>query len=594
MFKPIISVVGHVDVGKTSFLDYFASSKTKEVGGITQEIRTSEYTAEEIKDKFVIDSFVKNFNLDGVVFIDTPGHDYFKSQREVTTQISHMAILIIDVIHGINQTHIEVIKYFKKNKIDFIIALNKIDTISEWKSLKDSYLKASFQNQSKLVMKRLTDYMSSIICQLAEQEINAAPYYSNTDYKTFTSIVPISAKSGEGMMDIMILLSKLLNKKNSQLVKNDTYNNIAGYLFDLTSGTYGKGYKYIHISNTPLKNGDMLNIFDKTSSQIKHILCNSSKIQEITNPGVYILVLDNHGFDCGDICIFDCDKTKTNFESLYSCNILTLDSVSEEFVYDDDGELVKTVSKSEDDTIELDKLGIGIIALSKSMQKPLRYMFSQMNIPVSLISNEKLAKKDIIKVANSNKTKDILENIKFQNYRVIVIFDPTYANDSSKLVDDELKDFAKKNNIEIIFDDTIYKLKNKYINYTKTISGKIKRDYGHLSEVNLEILPQFIFMKTTPLLFGVKVKRGELKVGTNIVATKGIKSVLLGKVMGIQHDKDTREKANVNEQVCIKVVLETGKVVYKVDFDETYEVKTYMSKDDVRIYKMFKEEIESM
>jgi len=593
MFKPIISVVGHVDVGKTSFLDYFSPSKTKEIGGITQEIRTSEYTADDIKQKFVIDSFVKNFNLDGVIFIDTPGHDYFKSQRETTTQISHMAILIIDVIHGINQTHIEVIKYFKKNKIDFIIALNKIDTISEWKSMKDSYLKTTFQNQSKLVMKRLTDYMSSIICQLAEQEINAAPYYSNTDYKTFTSIVPISAKSGEGMMDIMILLSKLLNKKYSQLVKNITYNNIAGYFFDLTTGTYGKGYKYIHISNTPFKNGEKINIFNKSTVQIKHILYNSSKILEITKPGVYILVLDNNNLDCGDVCIFDNDKSKVDFESLYTCNILTLDSVSEEFVYDDDGELVKTVTKNDDSTIELDKLGIGIIALSKSMQKPLYYMFSQMNVPVSLISNEKLAKTHIIKISNSNKTKDILENIKFQNYRVIVIFDPTFANDNSKLLDDELRDFAKKNNIEIIFSDTIYKLKNQYMNYTKTITNKIKTEYGHLAEINLEILPQFVFMKTTPLLFGVKVKRGELKIGTNLVATKNGKNVLLGKVMGIQHDKDTREKASVNEQVCIKVVLETGKVVYKVDFDETYEVKTYMSKDDIKIYKMFKDDIES-
>jgi translation initiation factor 5B len=592
MFKPIISVVGHVDVGKTSFLDYFTVSKTKEIGGITQEIRISEYSKKEIIDKFVIDSFIKNFNLDGVVFIDTPGHDYFKSQREVTTQISHMAILIIDVVHGINLTHIEVIKYFKKNKIDFIIALNKIDSISEWKSQNDSYLKTTFQNQSKLVMKRLTDYMNNIICQLAEQEINAAPYYSNSDYKTFTSIVPISAKTGEGMMDIMVLLSKLLVKKNSQLVKNITYNNISGYFLDLVSGTYGKGYKYIHISNKNLNTGDMLNIYNKSSIQVKHILKKTTKIQEITECGVYTLILDNNNFDCGDICIYEINSDKLNFDSLYECNILTLDSVAEEYTYDDDGELVKAVNKGEDN-IELNKNGIGIITISKSMEKPLRYMFNEINVQVSLISNEHLAKQQIIKVANNNKTKDFLENIKFQNYRVIVIFDPSYGKDNSKVITDELKDFAKKNNIELLFDDTIYKLKNKYINYTKNITSKIKTDYGHLAEVNIEILPQFIFMKTTPLLFGVKVKRGELKIGTNLIATKGTKSVLLGKVMGIQHDKDTREKATVNEQVCIKVNLESGKVVYKVDFDETYEVKTYMSKDDAKIYKTFKTEIES-
>jgi len=592
MFKPIISVVGHVDVGKTSFLDYFSSSKTREVGNITQEIRILEYNKQDIINKFVVESFVKNFNLDGIIFIDTPGHDYFKSQREVTTQISHMAILIIDVVHGINQTHIEVIKYFKKNKIDFIIALNKIDSISEWKSLNDSYLKTTFQNQSKLVMKRLTDYMNNIICQLAEQEINASPYYANSDYKTFTSIVPISAKTGEGMMDIMVLLSKLLIKKNSQLVKNITYNNINGYFIDLVGGVYGKGYKYIHISNKKIKNGDTVNVFNKGNIQVKHILKKTTKIQDITECGVYTLIFDNNNFDCGDICVDTIDSNKLNFESLHDCNILTLDSVAEEYVYDDDGELIKAVSKGED-IVELNKNGIGIITISKSMEKPLRYMFNEMNVQVSLISNEHLAKQQIIKVSNNNKTKDFLENIKFQNYRVIVIFDPTYSQNNSKLITDEIKDFAKKNNIEIIFDDTIYKLKNKYINYTKTISGKIKNDYGHLAEVSLEILPQFIFMKTTPLLFGVKVKRGELKIGTNLVATKNSKSVLLGKVMGIQHDKDTRDTAKVNEQVCIKIVLPDTKVIYKVDFDETYEVKTYMSKEDMKIYKTFKNEIES-
>jgi small GTP-binding protein len=582
MNKPIIAVVGHVDVGKTSFLDYFSSTKTKEVNNITQEIRLCEYSAQEMKDKFVQDSFIKNFNLNGVIFIDTPGHDYFKSQREVTTQICHIAILIIDVIHGINQTHIEVIKYFKKNKIDFIIALNKIDSISEWKSIKDSFLKTSFQNQSKLVMKRLTDYMNSIICQLAEQEINAAPYYNNNDYKTFTSIVPISAKSGEGIMDIMILLSKLLNKKYSQLSKNISYNNINGYLLDSSNGTYGKGYKYIHINNNL---SSSINIYNKESTNIKHILKKNIKISEITESGVYTLILDKSNYDCGDMIINEIDSSKTQFDTLYECNILTLDSVAD-YQYEDD-EIIKTVNN-----IQLDRNGIGIITVSKSMEQPLRYMFSDINVPVSLISNENLSKTQIIKVSNNNKAKEFLEDIKFKNYRVIVIFDPTNSFNINKLTS-EIKEFAKQNYIEILFDDTIYKLKTKYLNYTKTITNKIKEDYGHLSEVKLEILPQFIFMKTTPLLFGVKVKLGELKINTALIATKDKKSVILGKVISIQHEKDSKDKAKVNEQVCIKIELTTGKVVYKVDFDETYEVKTYLTKDEMKIYKYFKNEIES-
>jgi translation initiation factor 5B len=587
MFKPILAVVGHVDVGKTSFLDYFSNTKTKEINNITQEIRLSEYSSQEIKDKFIVDSFVNNFNLNGIIFIDTPGHDYFKYQREVTTKISHMTILIIDVVHGINQTHIEVIKYFKMHKIDFIIALNKIDNISEWKSIKNSYLKTSFQNQSKLVMKRLTDYMNGIICQLAEQEINAAPYYNNSDYKTFTSIVPISAKTGEGMMDIMILLSKLLTKKYTSLSKNPTYNNINGYLLDVVNGTFGKGYKYIHINNNIHNNIHINNNHIIKNAIVKHIITSDSKttkINEIVEPGVYTLILDKteDKFECGDIVINNINDI--DFDSLIECNILTLDSVAD-YKYEDN-EIIK------EDKIELDKNGIGIITISKSMERPLRYMFSEMNVPVSLISNESLSKTHIIKVANNNKPKNNLDNLK-QNYnRVIAIFDPTYNSMNIIKLSPEIRDFAKQNNIEILFDNTIYKLKTKYLNYKKEIACKIKSDYGHLAEVKLEILSQFIFMKTTPLLCGVKVKSGELTVGKKLVAIKDNKNVLLGEVVSIQHDKDVKEKAKVNEQVCIKIDLQIGKVVYKVDFDDTYEIKTYMDKDDIKIYNMFKDEIE--
>jgi translation initiation factor 5B len=582
---PIISVVGHVDVGKTSFLDYFSSNKTKEVNNITQEIRLSEYFAKDINEKFVFDSFQKNFNLDGVVFIDTPGHDYFKSQREVTTKLSHIAILIIDVVHGINQTHIEILQYFKKNKIDFIIILNKIDTIFEWKSLKDSYLKQSFQQQNKTVIKRLQDYMNNIICQLAEQEINAAPYYSNSDYKTFTSIVPLSARTGEGMMDVMILLSKLMTKKNSQLAKNNTYNNINGYIIDLVGGVFGKGYKYIHTNNNIIKTGDTINIYNKEVATIKHILKNNVKVNEINTCGTYTLILDKLNYDCGDICIIDLKLDNLNFPSLTDCNLLTMDSVAEDY---DDGDKVV-----QEDDFELSKNGIGIITISKSMEKPLVYMFKQMNIPVSLISNEHLSKNQIIKVCNNNKTKDKLTNIKYENYRVIAIFDPSYSANDDKIITDEIRDFAKKNNVTLLFDQTIYKLKSKYENHMKSISDKIKLEYGYMSYVNLEILPQFIFLKTSPLLFGVKVKKGVLKNGTVLTAIKDTKSVILGKVTSIHFEKEIREKAESGEQVCIKVESGDKKIIYKTDFDETYQVQTYLSKDDMKIYELFKKDIES-
>jgi translation initiation factor 5B len=605
MFNPIISVVGHVDVGKTSFLDYFTSNKTKEVNNITQEIRMQEYSSEQIKNKFIVDSFAKNFNLNGVVFIDTPGHDYFESQRRTTTKLSSLAILIIDIVYGLNKTHIEILNYFKSQKIDFIIILNKIDTIFEWNPQIDSYLKASFSAQSKPVMKKLNDYMNNIICQLAEQEINAVAYYSNTDYKTFTSIVPLSAKSGEGIMDCMLLISKLMMKKYEKLSKNPTFNNINGYLIDQVNGMFGKGFKYIHTKPNNdahiLMSGTTIDIHNKNSTSIKHILKNSIKIDSINTPGIYTLILDNTNYDCGDIFINDSsDISKIDFVSMNNCNLLSLDSVAIDYNDDIDNtdntynNSKKSKNSQHDDQIELSKNGIGIITVSKSMEKPLKYMFDQMNIQVSLISNEKLSKNHIIKVCNNNKSKDKLTNTLYDKYRVIVIFDPSYSTNGNKVISDEIEDFAKKNMITLLFDQTIYKLKNLYENYLKGLTQKIKSDYKHLANIKLEILPQFMFLKSSPLLFGVKVKKGVLNIGTNLVAVKDDKKVILGKLSSIHYDKEVRDMAKVGEQVCIRIEsISDKKIVYKVDFDDTYEIQTFLSKDDMKVYEMFKNEIES-
>ena len=599
MQKPIISVVGHVDVGKTSFLDYFASTKMKEVNNITQEIRIIEYSSDEIKKKVYNENsnevFDKNFTMDGLIFIDTPGHDYFVSQRELTTKISHLAILIIDIVHGLNPTHIELIKHFKSNRIDFIIALNKIDTIYQWKPKERSFLKNSFQSQNKDVMKRLNDYMNNIICKLAEQEINAAPYYSNSDYKTFTSIIPISARTGEGMMDILLLISKLMQKKYSKLKSNSSYNNINGYIVDLSTGLYGKGYKYIHINKENiLKTNDNIHFLNHTkiNFQIKHILQNSIKVNQTDSHCVYNLILDNMNLDCGKNSIISIIDTKQNMDlsSIIECNLLSMDSVADNLNYD---ELINKIDINVE-TFDLDKYGIGIVTNSKSMENPLIYMFKQINIPISLITSDKLSKNHIIKVANNNKTKDRLLNILYNKFRVIIIFNPTYSIDSDKMISDEIQLFANNSDIKFIHDKTIYKLKEKYQNYLKEIDSNIKNDYGHLANINLEILPQFIFTKTSPLIFGVKVKKGILKKGIIISAEKNNKVIILGMVKSIQLDKNEIESAKVSDKVCIRVEHIDKKVIYGVDFDETFEVKTYLDSENLKIYMRLKDSIESV
>ena len=110
-FSPICCVIGHVDVGKTKLLDYMRGSITKEISGITQQLGATFY------NKDALDSIInnpKNKASSGLIIIDTPGHECFTTMRMVGSKISHLAILLIDIVKGLEKSTIESINILKK------------------------------------------------------------------------------------------------------------------------------------------------------------------------------------------------------------------------------------------------------------------------------------------------------------------------------------------------------------------------------------------------------------------------------------------------------------------------------------------------
>ena len=130
--QPIISVLGHVDHGKTSLLDYIRRSKlvAKEAGGITQHIGATEIPKADIVKivkGFIPESAIK---IPGLLFIDTPGHKAFTSLRKRGGSISDIGILVVDLNEGFKPQTIEAIEILKSMKTPFIIAANKTDNLS--------------------------------------------------------------------------------------------------------------------------------------------------------------------------------------------------------------------------------------------------------------------------------------------------------------------------------------------------------------------------------------------------------------------------------------------------------------------------------
>ncbi len=110
---PIVTVMGHVDHGKTSLLDYIRKTDviSGEAGGITQHIGAYSIT----------------WNKEPITFIDTPGHEAFASMRARGAQITDIAILIVAADDGVKPQTIEAINHIKAAKVPMIVAINKID-----------------------------------------------------------------------------------------------------------------------------------------------------------------------------------------------------------------------------------------------------------------------------------------------------------------------------------------------------------------------------------------------------------------------------------------------------------------------------------
>lgn len=587
---PTCSVIGHVDVGKTSFLDYFKQKKTNEVRGITQQLTVYSYDKSHLSECVDNPSFNDNFKLDGLIFIDTPGHEYFSQMRTITSSISHLVIVMIDIIKGIEPTHIEILKYLRESHIDFIIILNKMDRIFDWVPKEKQSLKNTFRFQKKETISKLNTYSNNIVCQLAENEINACLYYNNTDYKTFISMVPLSSKSGEGISDLLMVISKIMEKKSKLFEKAPFYKEIRGFIVDSKiDSKFGKIFTII--THSEFKEYETFTLIKRNNKsnkyELKHIIQNDIRTNSIQKENVAYFSMDDKyiEMDSGDIIITD------NCEKKYS--ELILSQISLNFNENEEETYNSTENVTDyEEKLKLDKYGICIISLSKMMHGALYKMFrTDLNTPISICTVDKLNKNTIIKVMNNNTVNknDKLLDKKYNYYRVIVIFEPVLKENN---ISKELLDFATQNKITVIGSNSIYRLKEKYQKYCQDISNEIKLEYAGLMDCEIEIVPNCIFLKGSPLLIGFKVKKGVLNIGIKIKATslKG-NVVVLGIVRSIEKDKKAIQSAQLNDEVCVKIEAIDKKVTYKVDFDETYKFETYRTKEDEMVIKMFQFEL---
>ena len=212
--QPIVSVLGHVDHGKTTLLDHIRGTTVadREAGKITQHIGATEVPLETITD--ICGNLLTNRDLKipGLLFIDTPGHHAFTTLRARGGVLADIAVLIIDIVEGIKPQTLESINILKQHKTPFVIAANKIDRINGWESLNDQCYMDNFNHQIKEVQDVLEDMIYKLIGAVYEEGLQAERYDRIEDFAKTVAIIPISAKTGDGIQDLLMVLIGLAQR----------------------------------------------------------------------------------------------------------------------------------------------------------------------------------------------------------------------------------------------------------------------------------------------------------------------------------------------------------------------------------------------
>ncbi|HDN05845.1 MAG TPA: GTP-binding protein, partial [Candidatus Bathyarchaeota archaeon] len=208
--QPIVCVLGHVDTGKTLLLDKIrkTSVQAREAGGITQHIGASFFPVDTLKQLCgSLLSMVKGeIEIPGLLVVDTPGHEAFTNLRRRGGSVADIAILVIDVLRGFETQTYECIEVLKARKTPFLVAANKIDRIPGWKSYPDTPFLKTYQMQNPYVKQDLDNRIYDIIGTFSRLGFRADRFDRIKDFTKTVAVVPTSAKTGEGITELLMVL----------------------------------------------------------------------------------------------------------------------------------------------------------------------------------------------------------------------------------------------------------------------------------------------------------------------------------------------------------------------------------------------------
>jgi translation initiation factor 5B len=513
--SPICCILGHVDTGKTKLLDKIRQTNVQEgeAGGITQQIGATYFPVEALEKKTAVVNKDKDFvfNVPGLLVIDTPGHESFTNLRSRGSSLCNIAILVIDIMHGLEPQTIESMRLLRDKRTPFIVALNKIDRLFGWKKIDNNGFVDSFNLQKQAVQSEFEERWTFVRTQLQEQGFNSELFHQNKNMSKYVSVCPTSAHTGEGIPDMIKLIVKLTQER---LTNNLMYLSEVECTVLEVKVIEGLGTTIdVILSNGVLHEGDRIVLCGNPEPIVTNIraLLTPAEMKELRVKSQYV---HNKEVKAAMGIKISADGLDT---AIAGSRLLVVGPNDDEEDLMDEvmGDLAHLLSK-----VSKSGRGVSVQASTLGSLEALLEFLRVSKIPVSTISIGPVYRKDVLRAGV------MLEKAK--EYAVMLCFDVK--------VDKEAKAYAEEIGVKIFEADIIYHLFDKFTAHMKQLEEQRKEESKMLAVFPCVLKPVAVFNKKDPIVIGLDVIDGNLKITTPICAIKkngatGVKEIInLGRV----------------------------------------------------------------
>ncbi|OIO27939.1 translation initiation factor IF-2 [Candidatus Micrarchaeota archaeon CG_4_10_14_0_2_um_filter_60_11] len=530
--QPIVCVLGHVDHGKTSLLDSIRDSRvqSREAGAITQHIGASEVPAEVINAFCgpMLEKLKIKLSIPGLLFIDTPGHEAFANLRKRGGGIADIAVLVIDANQGVQNQTLEAIEILRERKTPFLVAFNKVDAFSGWIPSKSTSMAESLAKQRQDVVEQLDKKVYELVGKLYEHGFNAERFDRVNDFTRQLLIIPCSAKTREGLSELLLYVSGLAQKfldKRLTIAKNAQAR--ASVLEVREEEGLGATLDVI-LYDGVLRVGDSVafnTLAGPAASKVK-ALFKPKPLDEMRDPRQKFDPVREVPAAAG--VKVSCEGAEAALAG--STFVAFADGAGKAAAFKELEAEFKELSFSRDVSgavLKADALG-SLEAITGLLEKH--------GVPVRSAGVGAPTRKDVLEAA-SVKQKDRFHGVIFS---------------FNQPVEAPVRELAEKEGVKIFDEKIIYYLIEGYERWVKEEKERDQREaFSRLTlPAKLRVLEGCCFRVNDPCIFGVEITAGRLRKGVELLNSEGVS---VGKLKSIQRDKESVDEAKQGDQVAVSV-----------------------------------------